>query len=196
VKTRTSRRSLSLSAARPGFHTPVVSPECGGTEVKMNIRPIEPKEYSVLDEFLYHAVFLPPGTVPPPREIIYKPEIFVYINNFGQKDDVCVVADCDGKIAGAAWARIIPAFGHVDDGTPELAVSVLPDCRAKGVGTKLLTGLFALLSERGYKQTSLSVQKENPAVRLYRRLGYEIIKENAEDFIMIKRLDSAAQGQR
>ncbi len=41
--------------------------------------------------------------------------------------------------------------------------------------------LFELLSQRGYKQTSLSVQEENIAVNFYRRLGYEIIKEKSED---------------
>jgi len=32
--------------------------------------------------------------------------------------------------------------------------------------------LFELLSERGYKKTLLHVNQNNPAVRLYKRLGY------------------------
>jgi hypothetical protein len=32
------------------------------------------------------------------------------------------------------------------------------------------------------------VQKENPAFRLYERTGYKIVKENAEDYIMVKEL--------
>jgi len=48
--------------------------------------------------------------------------------------------------------------------------------------------LFELLRERGYKQTSLSVQKENAAVRFYKRLGYAIVEEKNEDFLMIKEL--------
>jgi len=33
-----------------------------------------------------------------------------------------------------------------------------------------------------------SVQKKNAAVRFYRRLGYEIVLENEEDYIMLKDL--------
>lgn len=53
--------------------------------------------------------------------------------------------------------------------------------------------LFELLRGRGYKRTSLSVQKDNPALRLYKRLGYSITGEkmdhaNHEDYIMVKEL--------
>jgi ribosomal protein S18 acetylase RimI-like enzyme len=79
---------------------------------------------------------------------------------------------------------------YVDDNTPELAISVLPEFRSQGIGTKLLTGLFDVLREQGYPQTSLVVQKENPAARLYQRMGYEIVGENEDDYIMIKTLQA------
>lgn len=37
-------------------------------------------------------------------------------------------------------------------------------------------------------QVSLSVQKLNGAVRLYRRLGFEVADENSEEYIMVKEL--------
>jgi ubiquinone/menaquinone biosynthesis C-methylase UbiE len=57
----------------------------------------------------------------------------------------------------------------------------------------LMNRLFDLLREQGYKRTSLSVQKDNPAVGFYKRLGYGITKEKTdhvghEDFIMVKNL--------
>ena len=134
----------------------------------------------------YHAIFLHPGTAPLPREVIYNPDIYIYIENFGGKDDCGLIAKQNGIIVGAVWTRIIPVFGHVDDETPELAFSVLPKYRGQGIGTMLLTNLFELLRERGYRRTSLSVQKENPALRLYLRMGYEIILENDEDYIMVR----------
>jgi ribosomal protein S18 acetylase RimI-like enzyme len=71
------------------------------------------------------------------------------------------VAKQDGQIIGVAWTRIIPAYGHIDNETPELAISVLPDFRGKGIGSEMMQSLFDLLRERGYRQTSLSVsQKE------------------------------------
>lgn len=104
-----------------------------------------------------------------------------------------MVAEQDGNIIGAAWTRVIPAYGHIDNETPELAISVLPEHRGQGVGTMLIERLFELLRRRGYTRTSLSVQKNNPALRLYKRLGYTITGEkmdqiNREDYIMVKEL--------
>jgi ribosomal protein S18 acetylase RimI-like enzyme len=87
---------------------------------------------------LYHAIFLPPDAKPVPREIIFEPEIYVYIKNFGGKDDCGVVAEQDKQIIGAAWTRIIPAYGHIDNETPELAISVLPNFRGRGIGRKMM----------------------------------------------------------
>jgi ribosomal protein S18 acetylase RimI-like enzyme len=159
----------------------------------LKIRQIQREEYPVLEDFLYNAIFLPPDAEPLPREIIFEPEIYIYVENFGGKDDCGVVAEQDGQIIGAAWTRIIPAYGHVDNETPELAISVLPNFRGKGIGSEMMKSLFDLLRESGYKRTSLSVQKDNPAVRFYERLGYEITGErldhaNHEDFLMTKYL--------
>jgi len=157
------------------------------------VREIKETEYPLLEDFLYNAIFLPPDTEPPPRGIIFEPEIFIYIKDFGGKDDCGMVAEQNGKIVGAAWTRIIPAYGHLDSETPELAISVLSEYRGNGIGTMLMTRLFELLRERGYRRTSLSVQKDNPAVRFYKRLGYEITDEKSdhaghEDYVMMKNL--------
>ena len=131
---------------------------------------------------------------PPPREIINDPEIFIYIKDFGkQAGDLGVVAEQNGQIIGAAWTRIIPAFGHVSNEIPELAISILPEFRGYGIGTKLMRKLFVTLRDNGYQRTSLSVQKDNPAVNFYKHLGYEITNEKVdhvghEDYIMIKEL--------
>jgi ubiquinone/menaquinone biosynthesis C-methylase UbiE/ribosomal protein S18 acetylase RimI-like enzyme len=159
------------------------------------IREIQPQEYSILEDFLYNAIFLPPDSDPVSREIIFEPEIYIYIKEFGNKDDCGVVAEENGKIVGAAWTRIIPAYGHIDNQTPELAISVLPDWRGKSIGTQMMDFLFYLLRKRGYKQTSLSVQKNNPAVRFYERLGYKITSERLDhvgnkDYLMIKNLQN------
>ena len=164
--------------------------------MNIQIRPIQPADYPVLEDFLYHAIFIPDGEEYPPREVIFEPEILIYIKEFGLDSDCGVVAidsDNDSKIIGAAWTRIIPAYGHLDENTPELAISMLPEFHGQGVGTTLMNRLFELLRERGYKRTSLSVQKDNPAVRFYKRLGYKITDEKLdhvghEDYIMVKYL--------
>jgi RimJ/RimL family protein N-acetyltransferase len=160
----------------------------------VHVREMTLADYHYLKDFLYNAIYLPPGTEPPKREIIFTPEIYIYIKDFGSTESDCgVVAEKDGKIVGAAWTRIIPAYGHLDKNTPELAISLLPEYRGQGMGTVLMNKLFDLLRERGYKRTSLSVQQDNPAVRFYQRLGYEITEEKLdhaghEDYIMVKEL--------
>ena len=154
----------------------------------IEIMEMDRADYPLLEEFIYWAIFTPPGAALPARSIVFSPDVFVYIENFGSESDCAVAAKADGKTIGAAWTRIIPAYGHVDDQTPELAISVLPEYRNQSIGTRLMRALFALLAQRGYKQTSLAVQKENPAANFYLRLGYKIISEKPEEYIMIKKL--------
>ena len=156
---------------------------------EIRVRQIKPADYPMLEEFIYHALFIPPGVETPPRDIIYNPGVFIYIDGFGSKHGDCgVIAEVDGKAVGASWTRIIPAYGHIDDETPELATSVLAEYRGQGIGTTLMKRLFELLREHGYKRTSLAVQQKNAAVRFYQRLGYKTVRENDEEFIMVKDL--------
>lgn len=37
----------------------------------------------------------------------------------------------------------------------------------------------------GYAQASLSVQKANPAVHLYERLGFKTVRETDEEYVMV-----------
>ncbi len=150
------------------------------------IRKINRDEYSLLDNFLYEAIFIPEGAELPPKAIINSPELQVYVDRFGElKDDWELVAMINNKIVGAVWARIMEDYGHVDDKTPSLAISLYKEYRGLGIGTAMMKEMLALLKEHGYKQVSLSVQKANYAVKLYKKVGFEIVKENEEEFIMI-----------
>ena len=119
------------------------------------IREIQEQEYPLLDNFLYEAIFIPEGIEPPPKTIITSPELQIYVEHFGElKDDWGVVAEVDGKVVGAVWVRIMNDYGHIDNETPSLAIS-------------------------------LSVQKANYAARLYLKIGFEILRENEEEYIMV-----------
>ena len=155
------------------------------------IRELKQQEYPLLEEFLYQAIFQKDPENPIPREEINKPELQVYIADFGKKaDDYCLCAEENGQVVGAVWVRIIPGFGRVDDETPEFAISLLPQARGKGIGTELMRAMLRHLKVRGYRQTSLAVQKANYALRMYQKVGFTIIDENAEEYIMIHKLQS------
>ncbi|MBQ1407389.1 MAG: GNAT family N-acetyltransferase [Eubacterium sp.] len=176
-------------------------------------------EYGLLKDFLYDAIFIPEGVEPPDRSIVDLPELAVYYEDFGSGEaDICVVADLsadsgsddsgsaesgngDSGIVngdsdsapvhqvGAAWSRIMNDYGHVDDDTPSIAISVKAPYRERGIGTGLLDELCSRLRDKGFSRVSLAVQKANYAVRMYERAGFRTIGENTEEYIMVKDLN-------
>ena len=68
----------------------------------ITVREIAKPDYPLLEDFLYHAIYLPPGALPPPREIIFAPELFIYLENFGGLDDCGVIAEKNAAVIGAA----------------------------------------------------------------------------------------------
>ena len=150
------------------------------------IRKLCTEEAGLLKDFLYEAIFIPEGVEPPPRDIVERPELRVYYEYFGRgAADHCLVAEADGHVVGAVWTRIMKDYGHVDDETPSFAISLIPEYRGKGIGTRLMLNMLKLLKEQGFKQASLAVQKENYAVQMYKNVGFEIADENDEEFIML-----------
>ena len=153
------------------------------------IRQIRQDETPLLNHFLYEAIFIPEGVAAPPQSIIENDDLQVYVRNFGHEpDDRCLVAECDERIVGAVWTRIMHDYGHISDDTPSLAISLYKEYRNQGIGTELLERMIALLRNDGYSQVSLSVQKTNYAVGMYRKAGFEVLQETDEELIMVCKL--------
>lgn len=143
-------------------------------------------EYPMLNDFLYEAIFIPDGIEPPPRNIITSPELQIYVDRFGElKDDFALVAEVEKKVVGAVWVRIMNDYGHIDDKTPSLAISLYKEYRGQGIGTDMMKEMLSLLKAHGYKRVSLSVQKTNYAVEMYRKIGFDIVRGNEEEWIML-----------
>ena len=79
-------------------------------------------------------------------------------------------------------------YGHIDDEMPSLAISVLRPFRKSGIGTALLNAMIERKKADGYSGLSLSVQKENYAVDMYRKAGFHVALENEDEYIMTIRL--------
>lgn len=153
------------------------------------IRPIAEGEEVLLEDFLYEAIFVPEGMSAPPKSIIKRPELQVYITDFGKKtDDIGLFAEVDKRVVGAVWVRIMNDYGHIDNATPSFAISLYKDYRGFGIGTALMREMLRILKDRGYKQASLAVQKANYAVKMYKKVGFEIADQNEEEYIMLCRL--------
>lgn len=155
----------------------------------MTVRPMKPSEFRFLRGLLYEAVFIPSGETPPPKEIVMLPELRLYWESFGiQRGDIAVTAEIDGSPIGAAWTRIVDDYAHIDEEIPSLAVALFPPFRGQGIGTRLLLSLFGELRRNGFSRVSLSVQKENPAYRLYCRLGFQMVSDHGCECVMVKDL--------
>jgi len=140
----------------------------------------------LLSDFLYEAIFIPEGVEAPPRSIIEDESLQIYIRDFGKfPDDRCLVAESNGRIVGAIWSRIMNDYGHIDDLTPSIAISLYKEFRNKGIGSQLLRQMLDLLRKDGYKSVSLSVQKANYAIRMYQKAGFQILSQDAEEAIML-----------
>ena len=156
------------------------------------IQKINPDEVYALEEMTFQAIYVPEWYGPLSRNVLNEPGIKAYYDNFGKEGDICFVATVDGAIIGAAWTRILDGnpkgYGNIGKGVPEFAVSLLPPYRNQGIGTALMQRLIAELKAQSYAEASLSVTKENYAVKMYLKLGFEVTAENKDDYIMVIKL--------
>ncbi len=156
---------------------------------KYVIREMKADEVDILKEMLYEAIYQPDQRNLVPREIIKEPELRIYFEVWGQEGDFCFLAEVDGKTVGAVWTRIlagaVKGFGYIDDQTPEFAIALYKEFRNQSIGTALMKRMLHHLKKKGFTKASLAVQKENYAARMYQKIGFEILKETEEEYLMV-----------
>ncbi len=79
---------------------------------------------------------------------------------------------------GAAWIRFLindsKGFSFIDNETAELAMATAKNYRNQGIGSKLLS-LLIEAAQKKIKAIGLSVRESNPAIKLYKRFGFNVI---------------------
>jgi ribosomal protein S18 acetylase RimI-like enzyme len=145
------------------------------------IRPAGAQDLPFLRDMLRHAYYARWGNeadVPLER----------YVAGWGRPGDVALVSIDEFQPVGAAWYRLFesgePGYGFVDEQTPELTIAIVPSRRGRGLGEELLTSLLERARDAGYDQVSLSVEPDNPAIRLYEQHGFEKAGERAGAWVM------------
>lgn len=142
------------------------------------IRPVSPDDVPFMWDMGWEATAVAPELRAMGRQAtLALPGIRKYLDGWGRPGDAGVVAvDADGQRLGAAWYRLFPAddaaYGFVAPDVPELSIGVAAGARGKGVGRALLETLLATARAQGYRAISLSVDRQNPALRLYERVGF------------------------
>lgn len=147
-------------------------------------RTLGPGDVEHVKWALYEAVSWDPARELPPYEVtIEHPELTRYHRDWGRPGDEGVAAELDGAVVGIACYRVFTdedhGHGFVDAATPELAVAVAEGHRGTGIGTRLLHELAGAARAAGLERLSLSVDADNPALRLYERLGYRELSRDA-----------------
>jgi ribosomal protein S18 acetylase RimI-like enzyme len=155
------------------------------------IRQAGPQDVHFLKDMLRHAYYWRATTVPESGE----PPVQRYVERWGRPGDTALVAIQDFQPVGAAWYRLFraenPGYGFIDEETPELSIAVVPSKRGSGLGSELLEALMAKARADGYAAISLSVEKDNPAVALYERHGFERVREDDGAYTMRAALTGA-----
>ena len=122
-------------------------------------------------------------------DLLARPESAHYVTGWPRSDDLGVVAETDVPV-GAAWSRFFtaedPGYGFVAPDVPELSVAVVESWRGRGVGRLLLAGLIERARHAGFDRLSLSVELENPAIHLYRSLGFEPVGRSGGAVTLIR----------
>lgn len=121
------------------------------------------------------------------------PENARYLAHWGRAGDVALCAlDGRDEPVGAVWYRRFtaaePGYGYVADDVPELAIGVYPEFRRQRVGSLLLGAIVARAGRDSERALSLSVNKDNPAKRLYARYGFEVVAQPGDALTMVLEL--------
>ncbi len=144
--------------------------------VTIDYRAATAADRAVLWSMLFHAAHAAEDGRDRVEDVQRDPALARYVDGWPRVGDLGVVARRDGAPIGAAWLRLLVgdeqrSSAFVDERTPEIAVAVPPGTEGRGVGTRMLTELLAR-ADAQYGQTTLNARADNPAVRLYERLGF------------------------
>ena len=73
---------------------------------------------------------------------------------------------------------------HGADEEELLLIAVAPEYRRSGIGEKLIEHMFAAAKARSVSRVFLEMRRGNPAVHLYRKVGFEPIGERPKYYRM------------
>ena len=98
-----------------------------------------------------------------------------YTNNYDNATYSVIIVDGfpAGRLYVARWSEEIRIMD----------IALLPAARGKGVGTSLLRALIDEAAPAG-KRLTIHVEGENPAMRLYERLGFTRVEERGPYYLM------------
>lgn len=163
---------------------------------QFRLRPARPGDAGFLEEMITEAVnWSPDRPHRDQQELLADPAIAHYVAGWPRPGDLGLVAEDDhGQPIGASWLRFFsandPGYGFVAADVPEVSIAVSAAWRGRGVGRALLRTLTEDARRAGIQRLSLSVERGNHALDLYRAEGFVIVSSQGGAVTLIKQLGS------
>jgi len=156
---------------------------------RLTIRRAGPADADFLADMLVEAANWRPEGKRSRADTLADPLLGHYIDGWPRPGDLGLIAELDGKPAGAAWVRFFPAsgpaYGFVAPDVPELVIGLRVEARGQGAGRALLRELASAARAAGIRQISLSAGRANYAHRLYLAEGYRIVGGDDDSDTMV-----------
>lgn len=152
----------------------------------MRVRPATTSDEPFLREMLAEAADWRAGsTVRSGDQVMADPDVAHYLSGWVRDGDFGAVAEDVGRPIGAAWCRRFASaprgYGFLATNVPELTIGVTADRRGQGVGRLLLSDVIRQARQRPHiDRISLSVEADNPALELYRSMGFVQVAGTAD----------------
>ena len=163
-----------------------------GGGLPTRIRPGTSRDLAFLRAMLFEAAYWRAGERPSLEVGLSTPELAPLLAEWGRPGDLAVIAESESQQMGAAWLRRWDdrhhSYGYVSSEVPELGLGVAERFRRRGVGRLLLERLLTDAARAGAERVSLSVERDNPALRLYQAIGFTTVEVVGDACTMVIRV--------
>jgi len=163
--------------------------------VTIQLRESRPSDLPFLREMLFEAVYwrsIAQGNPPSLETGFADPEVSKTLADWGARDgDTAVVAQLESKPVGAAWYRYWTddefIRGYIDADIPALIMGTHREHRRQGIGEQMINWLMSRAAQDNIQAISLMVSKDNHAIHLYRKCGFEDYVDRGDSLLMSRK---------
>lgn len=160
------------------------------------LRESQRSDIPFLREMLHEAVFWRASVNKPSfEEGLATPGVSNALTDWGRREgDAAVIATIESMPVGAVWYRYWTDLnftnGYIEERIPVVAIAVHRDYRHQGIGKRMMGWLIDHASKHGIRKISLSVSKDNVALKLYQQQGFLEVADKGDAFLMVRRIET------
>ncbi len=168
--------------------------------MNIRLRKSKPSDIQFMREMLYEAVFWRPNPNKPSFEDgLADPGVSNALVDWGERaGDTAVIVLVDSIPAGAAWYRFYSddnsIRGYINETIPAIVIAVHENYRRQGIGEKMVDWLLDHATKHHIQALSLMVSKDNHAIKLYRKCGFQEYADKGASWLMLQKTATEESG--